>query len=96
MFPEFAAERLGYRYVWQTDDDSGFVAPLDFDMVKMMQQRGLSMAAASTMHDTVDVTAGLPELTAYFLQVRNANVIPCRLTKFQNIEDAVGLPELAA
>ena len=40
------ADRLGYRYVWQTDDDSRMKEPVDFNMREYLQQRGLLMAAA--------------------------------------------------
>lgn len=40
------AARLGYRYVWQTDDDSRVLDPVTFDIREYLQRRGLLMAAA--------------------------------------------------
>lgn len=41
---------------------------MDFDIVGLMRQRGLFMAAARISSDPYETTVGLPEFTAYFLQ----------------------------
>lgn len=52
------ADRLGYRYVWQTDDDSRLLKSVAFNLRAFMQTRGLLMAARRKNHDPVSVTAG--------------------------------------
>ena len=52
------AERLGYRYLWQTDDDSRLLQPMGFDLAAHMRRRGLVMASKRTQHDPLSVTTG--------------------------------------
>jgi hypothetical protein len=49
---------MGYRYLWQMDDDSRLVEPMGFDLAAHMRQRGLLMASKRTQHDPGSVTAG--------------------------------------
>ena len=49
---------MGYRYLWQMDDDSRLVQPMGFDLAAHMAQRGLLMASKRTQHDPGSVTAG--------------------------------------
>lgn len=61
------ADRLGYQYLLQTDDDAGFTAPVNFDIVQHMRRHNLSMSTAQVVGEPIEVTTALPELTAYFL-----------------------------
>jgi hypothetical protein len=52
------AERMGYRYLWQTDDDSRLLQPMGFDLAAHMRRRGLVLASKRTQHDPLSVTTG--------------------------------------
>jgi hypothetical protein len=61
------ADLLGYRYVWQLDDDSFFKSPVNFSMIEYMQKNDLWVAGFRTLTDPHFVTWGLPEITKLFL-----------------------------
>lgn len=61
------ADMLGYKYVWQLDDDSWFKKSVNFSMISYMQQHGLWVAGAKTLPDPHFVTWGLPEMARLFL-----------------------------
>lgn len=61
------ADMLGYKYVWQLDDDSFFRSPVNFNMVDYMQQHSLWVAGVKTLPDPHFVTWGLPEMARLFL-----------------------------
>jgi hypothetical protein len=61
------ADMLGYKYVWQLDDDSFFKSPVDFDVIDYMQKQQLWVAGHKTLPDPYFVTWGLAEMTRLFL-----------------------------
>lgn len=61
------ADMLGYKYVWQLDDDSSFRSPVNFSMISYMQQHDLWVAGHKTLPDPHFVTWGLPEMARLFL-----------------------------
>lgn len=61
------ADVLGYKYLWQLDDDSFFPEPVTVDMLAFMQKNDLWIAGRQTMSDPHFVTWGLPELARLFL-----------------------------
>lgn len=64
---EFAAS-LGYKYVLQIDDDSGFPHIVDFNLVNQLKERDVWMAARTILPgDVPEVTIGLAELARFFL-----------------------------
>eukprot|EP00775_Hariotina_reticulata_P001204 gene1204-1541_t len=58
MVPFNLADMLGYRYVWQLDDDSDIRKPLNFSVISWMKNNSLLMAGALTGPDIHDVRAG--------------------------------------
>jgi hypothetical protein len=61
------ADILGYRYLWQLDDDSFFLEAVTTNMLQYVQQNQLWIAAALVEIDPHSVLWGLPELTRTFL-----------------------------
>jgi hypothetical protein len=61
------ADMLGYKYLWQLDDDSFFRSPVNFSMIQYMQEKTLWIAGGKTLPDPHFVTWGLPELARFFL-----------------------------
>jgi hypothetical protein len=61
------ADMLGYKYVWQLDDDSFFKSKVDVDIIQYMQQNDLWVASAKTRPDPFHVSWGLPEMVRLFL-----------------------------
>ena len=84
------AQRLGYSYLLQLDDDSYFTSPLETDLLHFARSRDLDLAARKAYSDEVFVTQGLPELTRYFL-VTEALDIPPALARNCNPPTVEGL-----
>ncbi|DBB14304.1 TPA: hypothetical protein ACH3X3_001241 [Trebouxia sp. C0006] len=64
---EFAL-KLGYKYVLQTDDDSGFAEPIDTNLIKFLGANQVYMAARNIiLEDPQDCTLGLAEIAKLFL-----------------------------
>lgn len=61
------ADLLGYKYLWQLDDDSYFRGPVDFSLVQHMQSKGLWVAGSKTEQDFPFVLRGLAELARLYL-----------------------------
>jgi hypothetical protein len=61
------ADMLGYKYVWQLDDDSFFKSPVDFDIISYMKQHDLWLAGAKTLTDPFKVTWGIPEIARMYI-----------------------------
>lgn len=61
------ADLLGYKYLWQLDDDSFFRSPVSVSMVDYMQRKDLWLAGATKYQDQHFVLRGLPELARLFL-----------------------------
>jgi hypothetical protein len=59
------ADMLGYKYVWQVDDDTEFKARETLNVTDYMQ--GKLVAGYYMVNDISDVTWGLPEFTRAFL-----------------------------
>lgn len=73
------AREVGYKHVWQLDDDSFLQGPLGYNAVNRMDERNLSMAGFRVVGDTEDVLWGLAELTRYFIVAEE--VVPQLLFK---------------
>ena len=84
------AQRLGYPYMLQLDDDSRFTGPLKTDLLQFVRSRDLDLAARRAVSDADFVTQGLPELTRYFL-VTEALTIPPALAQNCNPPTVEGL-----
>eukprot|EP00878_Enallax_costatus_P014587 GHUV01015258.1.p1 GENE.GHUV01015258.1~~GHUV01015258.1.p1 ORF type:complete len:370 (+),score=54.36 GHUV01015258.1:1049-2158(+) len=67
LFPFTLADVLGYRYVWQLDDDSEITMPINTKLVEWMQDNNYVMSGRGAYQDIPDVTWGLPELAKTFL-----------------------------
>lgn len=63
---DFARE-IGYKYLWQIDDDSQLLAPLGYNAIHRMENESLDIAGASLAGDYQGVLWGLAELTRYFI-----------------------------
>jgi hypothetical protein len=61
------ADMLGYKFLWQLDDDSYFESPVGFNVINYMQQHDLWVAGHRTEQDAHFVLWGLPEMTRLFL-----------------------------
>lgn len=61
------ADLLGYKYLWQLDDDSFFRSQVQFNMMSYMSEHDLWLAGFRTLIDPPMVTQGLPEITRLFL-----------------------------
>lgn len=72
---------LGYKYLWQLDDDSAFTQPVNTSILAWMQQKNLKMAYWRAAPDPVEVTWGLPELTCTFIVAEQYNPAGTLLTQ---------------
>lgn len=63
LFQYTLADMLGYKYLWQLDDDSELSLPLKASLIPWMKQHKVLMAYRRAYRDKVMVTWGLPELT---------------------------------
>lgn len=61
------ADLLGYKYVWQLDDDSFFPQQIGFNMLEYMTQHDLWIAGYRTLQDPHFVTWGLAEIARLYL-----------------------------
>jgi len=61
------ADMLGYKYIWQLDDDSYFRTAVGFNMIDYMKQNDLWVAGVKTLPDPHWVTWGLAEIARLFL-----------------------------
>lgn len=60
------ADMLGYRYVWQLDDDSHFRTPVTVNLMEYMQERNLWVGGLK--YNEYDFVAwGLPEIARLYL-----------------------------
>lgn len=66
------ARSMGYKYHLQYDDDAMLNSPLKSNLVERMKISGYDMAVFSdVLGDNSNVLSGLPELTKYWLYIRN-------------------------
>ena len=62
----------GYAYLLQMDDDTFVHAPVADNLVALMRDNGYLIAnRLHALNETREVTAGLPELAAYYLATRS-------------------------
>lgn len=54
---------LGYRYLWQLDDDDQFVLPVNTSLIGWMTDNNMLLSYRDAGCDIVQVTWALPELT---------------------------------
>lgn len=56
---------LGYKYLWQLDDDSEMVLPVTSKLLDWMRDNDVLLGYRVALPDHVAVTWALPELTRY-------------------------------
>lgn len=79
------ADRLGYKYLWQTDDDSWVVQPMHFNLVAHMREGGLWLASQNIRRDEVYVTKGAHALTVTCIVPNGTGVIWCEYVLPRNL-----------
>ena len=67
-FPFEFARHLGYRYLWQSDDDTYLTKPIGYSLVQYMRDGNLSVAPKDIVGEPAEVTRGLAELTRYHIE----------------------------
>ena len=57
LFPYAFADRLGYQYLWQTDDDAAVESDVGYNMVNHAREKQLLMMGRAVMNETNSVSA---------------------------------------
>ena len=70
LFQFAFADRLGYQYSLQTDDDSLVISDVGYDIVANAREKNLIMMARSIMTDS-------PAVSAASLRYQNYLIAPC-------------------